>query len=439
MDTTPATSTVRPSEGGGLDGHRGSATAVVAVPRTDTVRTPTLEETRADQEVPREVVRRGGFTQAETDFTRALHLAQSVPDARKAVVEQGRALWRRAVDRAQGRVVEGDLPAEDDRPLYWTRLQMTKALRIWQPGFALEDAERVRLLTRLEAASRGHDSLGGRVKAGTKRVVITGFDPFMLDRSVLGENGDIRHSNPSGAIALALDGAVLETAAGPARVESVTFPLRWAQFADGIVERTLAPHFGPDSGRVDLFMTVSQGRPGLFDLEHFNGAWRGLLWDNNNERAPGPAPIPHGVPTVMPQPQWTVTTLPVGALHDMSASPFPVRDHTEVVEWDAAGRYQKRENGPTEGSLAVEGGGGDYLSNEIAYRGTLLRDACNLHVPGGHVHTPVLGFAEDNTNPTSGRLTDEHMEKQRRDIIGQFRHLLITALETAGQPAHQAS
>ncbi|MFF8036316.1 pyroglutamyl peptidase [Streptomyces sp. NPDC016626] len=436
MDTVPATTMDKPC---GPDGHHGALLTDTAAARQDAVRTVTLEETRADQEVPRELIRRAGFGPVEEDFTRALGQALSVQEARKAVTERGRALWRRAVDRAQGRAVEGDLPAEDDRPLYWTRLRLARALRTWQPGFALEDEERVRLLACLEGASRGHDSMGSRVKAGTKRVVITGFDPFMLDRSVLGEYGDIRHSNPSGAIALALDGVVLETADGPAWVESAMFPLRWADFAAGIVERALTPHFEPGSKRVGLFMTISQGRPGVFDIEHFNGAWRNFLWDNGNERCPGPVPVPSGVPTVTPQPQWTVTTLPATALHDMSAEPYPVRNHTWVAESDAAGRYQERDDGPTNGSRSWQGGGGDYLSNEIAYRGTLLRDACGLHVPGGHVHTPMLTFAEDNTDPASGRLTDKHLEKQRRDVIGQFRHLLVTALETTARPTRQSS
>lgn len=63
---------------------------------------------------------------------------------------------------------------------------------------------------------------------------------------------------------------------------------------------------------------------------------------------------------------------------------------------------------PTPGSQARAGGGGDYLSNEIAYRATLLRDALGLEAPGGHIHTPVLeGLDAENpaelTNPPSRR------------------------------------
>ncbi|GMA87155.1 hypothetical protein GCM10025868_24050 [Angustibacter aerolatus] len=33
---------------------------------------------------------------------------------------------------------------------------------------------------------------------------------------------------------------------------------------------------------------------------------------------------------------------------------------------------------------------GNYLSNESAYRNTLLRDRLNLDIPAGHIHTPGM-------------------------------------------------
>ncbi|MCX4869449.1 hypothetical protein OIC43_41975 [Streptomyces sp. NBC_00825] len=209
------------------------------------------------------------------------------------------------------------------------------------------------------------------------------------------------------------------------------FPLRWHAFAHGIVERALTPYFRPGPGRVDLFTTVSQGRVDQFDLEHTNGAWRGVMWDNTNQRAPGPVPIASDVPTVHPQPQWTVTTLPTGRLTSQAGSPFPVHDHTGVKEIPADSTDPvERDNGPTPHSLAREGGGGDYLSNEIGYRATLLRDACDLNVPGGHLHTPAFFFDKDNSDPTTGRITDPVLERYRDAVLAQARTLLTTALGT---------
>jgi hypothetical protein len=39
---------------------------------------------------------------------------------------------------------------------------------------------------------------------------------------------------------------------------------------------------------------------------------------------------------------------------------------------------------------AQSGGGGSYLSNESAYRNTLLRDVFGLDIPAGHIHIPVM-------------------------------------------------
>jgi hypothetical protein len=85
-------------------------------------------------------------------------------------------------------------------------------------------------------------------------------------------------------------------------------------------------------------------------------------------------------------------------------------------------------NGPTPGSVARQGGGGNYLSNEIAYRTTLLRDAVHAGVPGGHVHTPVLNFAAGNTT----ELTDPTFVQNRTDIINQVRAIVIVAAGTLG-------
>ncbi|MFF1709196.1 pyroglutamyl peptidase, partial [Streptomyces sp. NPDC058268] len=86
--------------------------------------------------------------------------------------------------------------------------------------------------------------------------------------------------------------------------------------------------------------------------------------------------------------------------------------------------------GPTDGSTAREGGGGNYLSNEIAYRATLLRDRLGLHdrLPGGHVHTPILQFGTGNTDPATGKITDPEFVRNRLDIIAQVRQILTTAM-----------
>ncbi|MFJ3652218.1 pyroglutamyl peptidase [Streptomyces nigra] len=407
-----------------LTGLAAPATGTAAA--AGTAAAPTVEEQRLTRAVPQEILRRSEFDTATASFTRALDSARGYAAARRAVERHGSALWRRAVDRAQGRgPAGGDLSRDDDRPLYWARLTMTRELRTWEPGFALGETRRAALLDALERTSRGQRDIRlphekrDKGEKGVRRILLTGFDPFTLDR-------DIRISNPSGATALALDGTVVETADGPARVETAVFPVRWRDFAEGAVERALRPYLE----RVDLFTTVSQGRVGRFDVERTNGAWRGGFADNENASSTGLAPVADPGS----QPQWTTTTLPYAAIVAAPTGRFPVYDNTSVTEIPAGGTTPVvRPDGPTPGSSARAGGGGDYLSNEIAYRATLLRDRLGLHdtLPGGHVHTPVLQFGAGNTDPASGAVTDPEFVRNRLDIIAQVRTILKVA---AGSP-----
>ncbi|MFE0523731.1 pyroglutamyl peptidase [Streptomyces sp. NPDC058954] len=393
-------------------------TAGLASPTTATAAgaasSPTVEEQRLDKAVPREILSRSGFDDVAPRLARDLGAAGSYAEARRIVVREGHALWRRAVDRVQGHgPAGGDLSRDDDRPLYWARLGMTREVRTWEPEFGLSDRQRALLLDGLERTSRGQTEVrypGGR---GLRRILVTGFDPFTLDR-------DIRISNPSGATALALDGTVIRTADGPARVETVVFPVRWQDFTAGTVERTLRPYLG----KVDLFTTVSQGRVGRFDVERTNGAWRGGFPDNDNIGRTETVPVSDPAS----QPQWTTTTLPYKAIVAADTGRFPVYDHTEVTEIPAGGTTEVvRPDGPTQGSTARAGGGGNYLSNEIAYRATLLRDRLGLHdsLPGGHVHTPVLQFGSGNTT----EITDAEFVRNRLDIVAQVRAIITVAAD----------
>ncbi|AYG83103.1 Pyrrolidone-carboxylate peptidase [Streptomyces hundungensis] len=375
----------------------------------------TVEEQRLERPAAKEILERGGFAGVAPGFARELAGARSYEAARRLVEREGSGLWRRAVDRVQGRgPAGGDLSRDDDRPLYWARLGLTRELRLWQPEFTLTQASRAALLDRLEQTSRGQTSVNYPAGGGYKRILLTGFDPFTLDR-------DIRISNPSGATALALDGTWIRTADGQlARIETMTFPVRWQDFADGVVERALTPVLP----KVDAFTTVSQGRVGRIDVERFNGAWRGGFPDNDNASSTGPVPVSDPAS----QPQWTRTTLPYQDIVAGATGRFPVYDHTDVTEIPAGGSEPvDRPDGPTPGSTARAGGGGDYLSNEIAYRATLLRDRLGLSVPGGHVHAPVLEFGPANTDPATGSVTDPQFVRNRLDIVAQIRAIIRAA------------
>lgn len=397
-----------------------------------------VEEALVYEPAPRELLAESGLDRVAADFAAELCSLTGTDGLSALVEERARGLWQKGILAARAMGADGELDA-DDRPLYWARLAMTGALRQWSAANDVPQKTLEAELAKLDALSRGQDTLD---PDASKRdvVVLTGFDPFFLNR-------DARISNPSGAIVLALDGEIVQGPNGPVEIQAALFPVRWRDFGDGMVEKALTPAFSAKN-RPQLFFTISQGSPKSFDLEAFNGAWRGGTVDNEQVCSQGTTPIPAGVATVSPQPQWTESTLPRQAMaDDVDGQPFAVNDRRSVVELPAgtpsiAARQgcpadrslnegTKREDGPSEGSVARAGGGGTYLSNEIAYRATLLRDALGEDdLPGGHVHTPVL----EGVQNTASEVSNPEFVRNRQQIIAQTKSLLESALAhgTAG-------
>ncbi|MDB6002656.1 MAG: hypothetical protein JWP52_4355 [Rhizobacter sp.] len=79
-----------------------------------------------------------------------------------------------------------------------------------------------------------------------------------------------------------------------------------------------------------------------------------------------------------------------------------------------------------------QGGGGDYLSNESAYRNTVLRDTFGLDIPAGHIHVPVMTNFFGGTPTTGGgtrddnAVTDARFEAYRTAIVAQGKNLIVT-------------
>ncbi|CCH35614.1 hypothetical protein ABZ816_13515 [Actinosynnema sp. NPDC047251] len=372
----------------------------------------TVEERRLDDAptpglpaVGPELVRVGGLADEVGRVVGEL-CAAPAGRAEQVVSAGGRALWRAAVERAR-RDTAWD--SYDDRPLYWARLQLTRAVRQW--AVALAPGKRERLVRRLDLAARGVADVGFR--APGRRVLVTGFDPFQLTGT------SVRRSNPAGAAALRLDGRVIDTAAGKVVVEAAVLPVLWGAFDEGIVERVYGPAFAEQ--RPAAVVTISQGRPGRFDVERWAARWRGGSPDNNDVGARGPVPDARGWP--QPALEFIETSLPVRKMVDAGTAPYPVHFNRSFCEWPVgtpgAGTPSCRTDEPTPGAAAAVGSGGDYLSNESMYRANRVRLGLGATgVLGGHLHTPVLGQPAD---PTA--LTDAAFEAERRRIVDQ-----VTAL-----------
>ena len=397
-------------------GLTGAPATASTTPACGTVASPDtrVEHTRLTDPTVSDILARSGFDDVAGAVRTVVCEAGSSRAATAAAGLAGQALWQRAVDRVQGRGdAGGDLPRSDDRPLYWARLAAELEIARVAPAYRTWSEEaRAKVLAAFDRSSRGIESTGfARGESGRSRQVLaSGFDPFTLDRN-------IRQSNPSGATALAMDGRVVQTAKGPVEIQTVVFPVLWGPFAQGSVERAFLPHLVPGKRDVDTAITISQGRAGRFDLEVWNGAHRGTFPDNDRVSVNETIPIPEDVPHAEPQPQWTRTTLPVEAMKAAVPGTFPVNINRIITEIPAGSTAPVTREDPTPGSTAVAGGGGDYLSNESAYRTTALRDALQADTKQGHIHVPVL----------DGDASGEPLADMRADIVVQALDLVAAA------------
>jgi hypothetical protein len=376
----------------GLDAEiaavQGGAPVVSKIPRC----VPAL--TTEEQKVP--AAQTAGFLTANasttaTAFTAALNRTRSEAAAVRAVQQAGERLWQAATASAQAGGA-----GTDDRQIYWTRLMLTTALRQWNPSWVPNaDALRrlhTRLLSLLEQTSRGMTTSAFPTgQPDVKRILISGFDPFGFPNP----GGDIRQSNLSGAAALALDGQTLVQGGVSARIESAVYPVRYADFNEGIVENFLRPHLtGPQPPQ--LVMSISQGGS-QFELEEWAGRRRStdIFQENLGQLSGGTPTHPIEPPGLGAGPEFLRHSVPaatLGAMRGALGRTAAIPAETTVLDLPP-GATQPRSLPAGPGArpgLAVEGSGGGFLSNEIFYRNSLLRTQTGSSVPMIHLHTPML-------------------------------------------------
>lgn len=403
---------------------------------------PTVEESRLSTAlvaggvpVAQQLLTASGLDALVTPFTEELRAATSLARARDVVREHGQRLWDTAVARAQGRVRLGALDRYDDRPLYWARTSMTAAVRAFESDLLTAGQHRYALLHLLDRASRGiARPLWPAGPDGATRVVVSGFDPYSLDE-------DVRHSNPSGATALQLDGRTLDTASGPVTVRAVVLPVNYTDFDQGVVEDAFGPALRPGDDRTDLIMTISMTARGRMDVEQWAAGARGGWPDNNGDQHFGPVSRAARWPQPAEALEWVRTTLPHEEMVAAGTGPWPVVLHDGVDEWPA-GTFPdptalRSRPDPSPGSTAAAGSGGDYLSNESMYRSNRLRLALGADdVPGGHLHISALEY------PASPEvLTDAAFEADRAAVVDQTVALVAAAgaaVRRRGAPQREA-
>lgn len=292
----------------------------------------------------------------ESPEVKRLAIAREIlPDFFHDVAPSGLTLWQEEAHPGQN----------DDRRLYWRRLDAISRLR---------PAER----QRFEAESRGYHSFSFSKDADI-RIAVTGFDPFHL-------NDHIDQGNPSGLIALQLQGRRFQIGSRVAEIRSIVVPVRYRDFDEGLIENFFAPRLSD----LDMVFTVSMGREG-FDLEHFPGRRRSVTTPDNEDIKAGGTPESPIVPVVPEGPEFVEFSLPYETICTVGGD-FSVTDNRVVTTLED-GEITAVELSGLDGKTAVFGSGGGYLSNEISYRLIRLARSQNQLLPIGHIHTPRMqGF-----------------------------------------------
>jgi len=322
----------------------------------------------------------------ENQFSTALQNTLSFANTHVTVGWWGYKLWEEARSSAQ------NVNSIDDRPLYWTRLRMREKIRNFNSinkNLALTTSQIDQLVNDFHQSSRGMPTGEGRLGwiPNTKRILISGFDPFSLDTN-------IETTNPSGVVALALDGKIINNGSIRAQIQSVIFPVSFDYFNQGNVESFFRPYISGDTP-VDMVMTISQNGDAFYDdnsnpeenfeLEEYALDYRNPNHTDNENEFGGNANF------LMPRTTSYQSTLPRNRMRR-----------------DVLGR----------GYLSGEHDGGDYLSNEIFYRTSSIRtsssDVSRRNLPVGHLHIPKT-IDRDGTN-------------RKSEVINMVRRLIISAL-----------
>ena len=352
--------------------------------RAQSMSNETLEKTVEEARVPSLRSADGGIAQLLDQTTERLSPKIKAIVNGKALLElaleEGLGLWRQARQRFQADAMV------DDRPLYWQRLVIAPMIRAQAKHLGLASAKVAQLMASFEQASRGQTDVVW-AKPNARRVLITGFDPFSLDNH-------IGQSNPSGAVALALDGRVFEVDGVMVEINAAVFPVRYPDFDAGILEQWLSPHLV--NGSLDLFVSVSMGRD-QFDLERFPGRRRsssalGNLQEHTGGTAASPKPgLLDGLP--LQGPEFVEFSLPA-AVMQRAQGDFKIRDNHRVTTLKG-GTFEAASLAALRGQTAVQGSGGGYLSNEISYRSIRLANELGITLPMGHIHTPRFEGKDD--------------------------------------------
>ena len=355
----------------------------------------------AQQAIPQQVKH---FSHSLNQFKHDLSQIIAMKDAMTVVTTTGLNLWQLAVKQAQ------ETLSYDDRPLYWARLVGRVTIKNIPLTFTPTLSQRDQLLSAWEDASRGITSIDYAGDPSLKRIFLSGFDPFLLDRN-------IDQSNPSGVAALMLDGKIINYQGQKVQIETVMIPVRFDDFDQGLIERILTPLMAPDR-KIDLIATISMGRKD-FDLERFPGKRRSATIPGNRNVITGASASNPLVPFLNGAShdgaEFVEFSLPV-KLMQQAVGAFKINDNHQVSTL-AKGSIKAISLNELTNQVSVQGSGGSYLSNEISYRSIALRDKLASQIAVGHIHTPRIKSFE----PKTIQLTVEQITEMLKHASTSFK------------------
>lgn len=332
----------------------------------------------------------------------------TIEDIKKQVEKEAKNLWKAAIAGVQKDKL-------DDRPLYWARNKMQVALKRYylfkndidfEKSIVKKNSNLEEIIITFEEKSRNYTGIDfSKAPKGTKKILITGFDPFILNefnnKEIKGYSPNIKQSNPSGVVALALNG---NTELG-GYIQTMIVPVRYTDFdssqdrengqGEGIIEKYIKP-FIEKKGEVDMIITISQA-DAKYNIDVFATATRRGFNDNMNFiREDGSKAIPGGAETIK-------TTLPKKMVDSKLGTNYNGRYFITKKDFDDyyyKGDYSKEKildiNDDLPQLSIYYGPGGNYLSNEIFYRVAKLRESLQPKLPTGHFHIrKIQGVKEE--------------------------------------------
>ncbi|OEJ98661.1 hypothetical protein A8C32_05530 [Flavivirga aquatica] len=351
-------------------------------------------------------------------------------------------LWKLSIKQVQ----EGEL---DDRPLYWARNKMQVRLKrhplfendinfeesLVNSGSVLND-----IIISFEELSRNYKGVYFSGKSD-KKLLITGFDPFVLDPT---KGGNPLQSNPSGVNALALHGKTI----GDYYIQTFIAPVRYKDFDEfkdgkGIIEKFVTPFIS----KADMIITASQGGVFRFDIDRFPAKNRGGFADNMHWGSGNDDNKSYFKQLTIGGKEFYETTLPYKKIVPDVNNPsdafwiyfnqtfeavgkdYP-EDHiqgTQLIEDISDGTSENNciiNNLKELQSLqSIKGSGSNYLSNEIYYRVAKLRAEMKPNLQTGHLHVPLTQYGRSFSD-SRGNIVTIDINSKMGELIDKIREII---------------